>query len=108
MIMASVLALSLTIAILILLLMHFYMIFTNMCSVESGSLAPWNPFFDSYDGTYEQNLQGGFYNKSFNFSRKNFYQVFGTKPLYWYLPLATPKEYQVCDGINWKLQKRRG
>ena len=52
MMMASVLALALSIAILVLLIMHLYMIFSNMCSVESGILSPWNPFFESYDGTY--------------------------------------------------------
>jgi hypothetical protein len=74
-----------------------------MSSVESGSLAPFNPFFDSYDGQYSLNLESGCVNRTFNFSRNNFYQVFGTNRVYWYLPLATPEKYKVCDGINWKL-----
>ena len=32
-------------------------------------------------------------NKFLKFSRKNFYMVFGTKKLYWFLPFKTPEEY---------------
>jgi len=41
----SVLALSLSIAILVLLVSHIYMVFANQCSVEAGALTFFNPFF---------------------------------------------------------------
>ena len=103
MVMASVLSISLFIAIGILLATHLYMVWANQCSVESGILMSYNPFFDSYDGSYPHNLDSGCKNRAFNFSRYIFYQVFGTSPLYWYLPIKTPERYEVCDGINWKL-----
>jgi hypothetical protein len=73
MVLASVLSVSLSIAIGILLLTHLYMIWTNQGSVESGILMSYNPFFDSHDGLYYQNLQGNCANRTFNFSRNNFY-----------------------------------
>ena len=44
-VMASVLAASLTIAISILMFTHIYFVFSSMCSVEAGSLTGFNPFF---------------------------------------------------------------
>ena len=45
---ASVLALTLSLAISILLCSHFYFVFTNQCSVEAGVLSTFNPFFVSH------------------------------------------------------------
>jgi hypothetical protein len=72
-VMASVLSVSLCVAIGILLLTHLYMVYSNQSSVESGSLMPFNPFFDSHDGSYSENLEGGCCDRTFNFSRNNFY-----------------------------------
>lgn len=47
MMMGSVLALALTIAITILLVTHFYFSFTSHTSIESGMLMDFNPYFES-------------------------------------------------------------
>lgn len=41
----SVLAATLSLAILVLLVSHIYMVFANQCSVEAGVLSSFNPFF---------------------------------------------------------------
>lgn len=34
----------------------------------------------------------------------NFYQVFGIKPLYWFIPLYTAQSQPTADGIIWSKQ----
>jgi palmitoyltransferase ZDHHC2/15/20 len=92
MVMACILSLALSVTISILLVMHFYFIFTNSSSIESSTLWKYNPFFlSSKKGGYENNLARGGLSKWLNFSRRNFYQVFGSNPWYWFLPIGGPE-----------------
>jgi palmitoyltransferase len=106
MVMACILSCALSVTIAILLIMHLFFVLTNSSSIESATLYKYNPFFQSSkEGGYEKNLVRGGLNKLLNFSRRNFHQVFGTSPWYWFLPVETPAKYQECDGINWKIRK---
>jgi len=97
--MSSMLAATMSLAVLILLISHIYFVFTSSCSVEAGFLAFFNPFYESYDSEKKGCLK--------SFSRRNFYQIFGTKPVYWFFPINTPEKYRTCDGYNWKIRKTR-
>ena len=95
--MGSVLAGALMIAISILLVTHFYFSFTSHTSIESGMLMDFNPYFESNlseeeNRNYATEQEGrSCLNRLLYFSRKNFYQMCGTKVFYWLLPLRTPK-----------------
>lgn len=107
--MGSVLAAALVLAIGLLLATHSYFTWTSQSSIESGSLISFNPFFErqkpkSLAGLLEEKEKVGSVCRFLTVSRKNFYQVAGTHPLYWFLPLYTPDKYRTCDGINWKMQ----
>ena len=107
--MASILSVALSIAIAFLLLTHLFFAFTASSTIESGKLQLYNPFFQSVENgtkrTYEANLRSNSLCKQIcNFSRVNFYQLFGTNLKYWFLPIKTPDKYLGTDGINWKLR----
>ena len=84
-------ALGLTTTIGKLLVTHTYYTFTSKCFVEMEVLDEFNPFFQTYQNeqlNYESNLKSDVHwRRVFNFSRVNFYQVFGTNPYYWFLPI---------------------
>ena len=107
--MASVLSVALVFAISLLLVSHAYFTWTSQSSIESGSLMSFNPFFErrnpkSLAGLLEEKEKVSSVCRFLTVSRKNFFQVAGTHPLYWFLPLYTPDRHRVCDGINWKMQ----
>jgi hypothetical protein len=90
-----------------LLLLHGSFAFSSESTLESEALSDFNPFFESNLPINEEIQLLKKPRGCCIASRKNFYQVFGKKPLYWFLPLYVPQQYRTCDGINWKLTDYR-
>ena len=104
---SSTFSAALVLAIGGLLALHGYFAFSSESTLESDALSDFNPFFES---NLPKNEEIQLLKKPRGccvVSRKNFYQVFGTKPIYWFLPLYVPQQYRTCDGINWKLTDYR-
>lgn len=100
----STLSLALTLGISILLFSHIYFVFANLSSVEAGKLDSVNPFFDPmHPISIEEYRDQSCCTRLKYISRRNFFQHFGSNPLYWFLPLHTPEKDKTCDGINYKL-----
>ena len=107
---AVYLTMGLTCMIGSLLATHLFYAFTSKCFVEMEVLHEFNPFFETFENdqlNYESNLKSdNFWRRKFNFSRINFYQVFGTNYRYWMLPLQIPEQFRTTDGIYWKLRHK--